>query len=158
VRSLSVNLLVATIWLLLSSEPSPAVFALGFLIGFVLLATFQRVVPSADYVRRCVALLRFLLVFAWEFLLANAKVAWAVLFRSRASFHPNFITYDISGLTPSEILLLSYCITLTPGTCTVDVTRDFRTLVFHSLDANDPDGLRAEIDTKLVRGILSFTR
>jgi multicomponent Na+:H+ antiporter subunit E len=157
-KSFVLNLLIAVIWLLLSAEPSVAAFALGCLIGFALLAVFHRVLGSGDYVRRVFAFARFAVVFAWEFLAANASVVWTVLFRSRESLNPNFITYDVIGLKPFEILLLSYCISLTPGTTTVQVTDDFQTLVLHALNVDDAPAVRARLDRVLKRSILSFTR
>lgn len=157
-KSFILNLLIAVIWLLLSAEPSVASFIVGFLLGFALLAVFHPVLGSGEYARRVFAAGRFLLVFAWEFLVANASVVWAVLLRPKASLHPNFITYDVAGLRPFEILLLSYCISLTPGSTTVQVTDDFQTLVLHTLDADNPPAIRARLDRVLKRGILSFTR
>ncbi len=157
-KSFVLNVLIAAIWLLLSPEPSVARFALGFLLGFALLAVFHRVLGSADYARRVFALARFAIVFTWEFVIANAKVVWAILFRTKESLHPNFITYDVTGLKPFEILLLAHCISLTPGSTTVQVTDDFQTLVLHTLDAIDPPAVRARLDRVLKRGILGFTR
>lgn len=157
-KSLLLNLLIAVVWLLLSAEPSVAAFALGGLMGFALLAVFYRVLGSGDYVRRVFALGRFALVFTREFLVANATVVWTVLFRSKESLHPNFLSYDVTGLKPIEILLLSYCISLTPGSTTVKVTDDFQTLVLHTLNVDDADAIRARLDRVLKHGILSFTR
>jgi multisubunit Na+/H+ antiporter MnhE subunit len=157
-KSFALNLLLAVIWLLLSPEPSPAGFALGFAFGFALLAGFRVVVGSGDYIRRCLACARFLGLFTREFLVANVKVAGVVLFHSRESLHPNFITYDVTGLRRHEILLLSYCISLTPGTTTVDITPDFRTLVIHALDADAPEAIRAELDRTFRPALLAFTR
>lgn len=152
------NLLIAVMWLLLSQSPSAVVFGIGFAVGFAFVAAFRSVIGGEAYVRRCVAFVRFLLVFTREFVVANLKVAGVVLFRSRESLHPNFITLDVTGLTPAEILLLSYCITLTPGTTTVEVAAGFRTLIVHSLDADQPDQIRAELDRTLKQSILAFTR
>jgi multicomponent Na+:H+ antiporter subunit E len=157
-RSFAINIMIAVIWLLLSPEPSSEVFVVGFLIGFIILTVFRPVMGSQTYVRRSVALLMFALVFLREFLLANAKVAWTVLFRSRESLHPNFVTYDVSDLRPFEILLLSYCITLTPGTTTVDVSTDFQTLIVHALEADDPDAIRRDIGRRLKTALLRFSR
>mgnify|MGYP005838239595 CR=1 FL=1 len=157
-KSFALNLLIAVIWLLLNAEPSVGVFALGFLLGFVLLALFRGVLGSGDYIRRIYALGRFLLVFAAEFLAANLNMVWIVLFRAKASLYPNFITYDVTGLKPFEILLLSYCISLTPGSTTVQVSDDFKTLVLHTLDVRDAAAVRARLDRVLKQGILSFTR
>lgn len=152
------NLLFAAVWLLLASEPSTVVFGVGFLFGFGLLAAFRSLLGAANYVRRCFGFIRFVLVFGREFVVANLKVAWMVLFCSNESLHPNFVTLDVAGLTRPEILLLSYCISLTPGTTSVDICEDFRTLVVHALEASDPAAVRREINDSLKRSILGFTR
>jgi multisubunit Na+/H+ antiporter MnhE subunit len=157
-KSLGLNLAIAVIWLLLSSEPSAGAFAIGFLAGFALLAAFSTVVGSEGYLRRSVAFVRFLLRFIAAFLIANAKVAWTVLFRSRAALQPDFVRYDIAELTRPEVLILSYCLSLTPGSTTVEIADDFKSLIFHALDAADPDAIRADIDRTLKQPILSFTR
>lgn len=157
-KAFGLNLLIAGIWLLLSPSPSPTVFALGFLVGFLFLAAFRTVVGAEHYIRRWAALARFLWLFIREFITANLNVAWTVLFRPPSALRPGFISYDISGLTRTEILILSYCLTLTPGTTTVDISPDFRTLIFHALDAQNPEHLRAQLDQKLKPALLAFTR
>ena len=157
-KALGLNLLIAVIWLLLSPTPSPPVFALGFLVGFLFLAAFRSVVGAEDYLRRWAGLARFLLMFLKEFIVANLNVAWTVLFRPPSALRPGFVTYDISGLSRTEILILSYCLTLTPGTTTVEISPDFKTLVFHALDAHEPEKLQAQLDKKLKPALLAFTR
>jgi multicomponent Na+:H+ antiporter subunit E len=156
-RSLAINTIIAVIWLLLG-EPTTSNFIVGFLIGFAFLFLFRPVLGSEDYIRRWVAVLQFICVFLREFTLANLNVARAVLFQSKESLHPNFITYDVSGLSAMEILLLSYCITLTPGTTAVDVEDDNRTLIIHALDAYDADQVRRHIDETLRTALLRCTR
>ncbi len=157
-KAFGLNLLIAVIWLLLSQAPSPTVFALGFLVGFLFLAAFRTVVGAEDYIRRWAGLVRFLVLFTREFIVANLNVAWTVLFRPPSALRPGFVTYDVSGLSRTEILILSYCLTLTPGTTTVDISPDFKTLVFHALDAHEPEALRAQLDNKLKPALLAFTR
>jgi multisubunit Na+/H+ antiporter MnhE subunit len=55
-------------------------------------------------------------------------------------------------------LLLSHCITLTPGTSTIDIENDFRELRLHALDGSDLAGVRAGIKANLEARILAFTR
>lgn len=157
-KSFAINLLVAVIWLLLSADPSPEVFTIGFLLGFMLLAVFRSVLNSGSYVRRVFATAHFLLLFGWEFLIANVNVVRTVLFRPIASLRPNFVTYDVTDLKPFEILLISYCISLTPGSTTVKVTEDFNTLIMHTLDVDDPEAVRARLDRTFKRRILNITR
>lgn len=158
-KALALNIVIAVIWLLLSSRRATADFFIGFGIGFAMLAVFNAVLPgAADYPRRCLAFVRFGLIFTREFVSANLSVARIVLFQNTKSLHPNFISYDVTGMRPGEILLLSYCITLTPGTTAVQISDDFRTLVIHALDANAPDTIRRQIDERLKTPMLRFTR
>lgn len=158
-NAIALNLIMATIWLLLSKAPSPAVFVIGYLFGFGLIALFRSLVPGGPaYIRRSAALVRFAGSFAWQFLVANFNVATVVLLRPRERLAPNYLTYDTSTLTPGEILLLCYCITLTPGTVSIRVSDDQKTLVIHALDAADPAAIRTAILRDLQKPILAFTR
>ncbi len=157
-RGLVLNLILATIWLLLSRDRTLGDFYVGLFLGFAVISLFGSVLGMEDYPRRAAALLRFVLGFLGEFLKANLSVAARVLFRSNQSLAPDFVTYDVSGLTPGEILIMSYCITLTPGTTTVQISEDFRTLTFHALDAQDPEELRRNLDRNLKTPLLRLTR
>jgi len=153
-----INLLIALIWLFLSADPSISSFLIGYSLGFVLLALFPMLLQAQDYVRRVLAFFRFVLIFSREFLLSNVVMAHAVLFRDRETIHPNYLTFDTSGMRPFEILLLSHCITLTPGTTTIDITEDRSTIIFHAFDADNPAEVRNGIEMNLKRHILAFTR
>lgn len=157
-RSLALNLIVATIWLLLHSEPSILVFITGFVIGFALLALFRSLLGSHDYVRRMIAAWSFVGVFSWAFLKSCIQLIKYALFVPIKRLRPEFIIYDVSKLNRLELLLLSHCVTLTPGTSTVDISEDFTRLYLHVLDCQDVDAVRASIDQTLKRGILAFTR
>ena len=157
-RGLVLNLILATIWLLLSRDRTLGDFYVGLALGFVVVSLFRSILGMEDYPRRAVALLRFVLGFLGEFVKANLAVAARVLFRSNQSLAPDFVTYDVSGLRPGEILIMSYCITLTPGTTTVQISEDFRTLTFHALDAQDPEELRRSLDRNLKTPLLRLTR
>lgn len=157
-RPLLMNLLVAVIWLLLQTEPSLFGFFVGGALGFGLLALFKPLLDSGDYVRRVVAGVAFLGVFAGEFLKACWQLVRLILFTPANRLRPGFLIYDVSGLTRVEILLLSHAVTLTPGTNTVDISHDERRLYLHVLDCGDPEEVRRSIDETLRRGILAFTR
>lgn len=157
-KSVVINLVVATIWMLLQEQPSLGAFFLGWLAGFALLALFRPILRSDGYVRRTLGLARFLLVFAREFLLSCWQLAVVSLSRPVSRLQPRVITYDVRGLTLMEILLLSHSISLTPGTTTIDVSPERDRLVLHVLDAPDPEAVRRGIDRTLRRAILAFTR
>ena len=154
----ALNLVMALLWLFLSGGNSFVSFVLGYVVGFVLLRLFRAVLPEDGYVRRTLALLRFLGGFAGEFVKSNVAITRAIVFARRDALHPNFLTYDVAGLSRFEVLLLSHCIALTPGTSTVLVSDDWQTLVLHAMDARDPAAVRADIDRGLRTPLLAFTR
>lgn len=107
---------------------------------------------------RAAGFLKFLGVFTRELVLANIAVARAVLFQPVADLAPGFVHYPTAGLTDFEIVVLSHCITLTPGTTSVEISDDRRTLVVHALDARDPQGVCDGIKKTLEAPVLGWTR
>lgn len=100
----------------------------------------------------------FLAVFTRELVLANIAVAKTVLFQRVDELAPGFVRYATEGLTEFEIVVLSHCITLTPGTTSVEMSEDLKTLVVHALDARDPQGVCDGIKKTLETPILAWTR
>jgi multicomponent Na+:H+ antiporter subunit E len=156
--SLSINLIIALLWLFLSTDPNPGTLVVGYLVGLMLIAAFRRLLNSEDYVRRTIAFFRFILLFFKEVTLSTIGIASAALFKRNDEINPDFLELDVSELTKGEILLLSHCITLTPGTTSIDISSDFQRLTIHAFDAANPGSVRESINTGLRDPILAFTR
>ena len=75
----------------------------------------------------------FALFFARELLLANLRVAWLVL-RPRGRLRPAIVALPLDVQSDLAIQLLAATITLTPGTLSLDVASDRRTLYVHVVD------------------------
>ncbi|MBB5220988.1 multisubunit Na+/H+ antiporter MnhE subunit [Amaricoccus macauensis] len=87
--------------------------------------------------------------FLRDLTLSSVAVARAVVDPRRAA--PGFVTVPLTlARTDVEITLVANYITLTPGTLTVDVSADRRTLLVHALEA-DEAGIRADIAAIEVR-------
>jgi len=86
--------------------------------------------------RRLVRVIGFAIFFAWELLLANLRVAWAVV-RPRAHLRPAIVAVPLDVRSDLAIQLLAATITLTPGTLSLDVSSDRRTLYVHVVDVGD---------------------
>lgn len=156
--SLVLNFLIAVMWLLLSSSPSLSTFTIGFLMGLAFLTVFRAVLPRDAYTKRVAGFVRFCVIFLREFVVANIDMARVVLFESNDNLHPNFLTIDVRELHRWEILLLTQCISLTPGSSTVDIAEDFSTITVHALDAKDPAAVRKQINETMRKAILEFSR
>lgn len=157
-RCFTLNLFIAVLWLLFSPQPGVATFFIGFVLGTALIALFQAVLPRERYLSRVLGALRFVAVFLREFVLANIDLFRTVLFLPREKLHPNLITVDVRGLTKPEILLLTHCISLTPGSVSVHIEDDFNTILVHALNGRDPDAVRRQINDTFRRAILGFSR
>lgn len=107
---------------------------------------------------RLLGLMAFSFRFTRELVLANIAVAKAVLFQPVSALAPGFVTYRLDGLTDFEIVVLTHCITLTPGTTSVEVAEDKTSVVLHALDARDPQAVCDGIKKTLEAPILAWTR
>jgi multicomponent Na+:H+ antiporter subunit E len=87
---------------------------------------------------------KLVLVFLREFALSVFRVSRLVL-TPRMRLAPGIFVFPLTLTRDFEITLLANLITLTPGTLTVDVSDDRRSLLVHALDSPDPDKARREI-------------
>jgi len=95
--------------------------------------------------------------FARELILGALNVAWLVV-QPRISLRPAFISYPLTVTTDVQITLLAYLITLTPGTLSVDVSDDRKTLLIHALDVADPEAMIGRIAAGFEAKVLGVTR
>ena len=139
------NILLALAWAALQGEITLANLLLGYGIGYVILALLAKggVMPSTLAARttHAVGLAGF---FAWELLLANVRVAIDVL-RPRTSIRPAVVAIPLDVTSDGEILLLSMLINITPGSVTIDLSEDRRTLYVHVMHMTSPEASRREI-------------
>ena len=137
----ALNLLLAIIWMLLSSDFSLRGLLIGFLIGFLAIGFGRAATGSGTYVRATIGILRLGLGFLRELVISNLQLAWDLL-RPHPPFRPGFVRFPVGDLGPPETVLLANLISLTPGTLTVDIRDDGTELIVHSLYAGDPDQVR----------------
>lgn len=114
--------------------------------------------PPRPWPLRVIGFLVFGVVFVRELVLANIAVAKSVLFQPLHRLSPGFVRYSIKGLSEFEVLVLSHCITLTPGTTSVEVSENRDTLVVHALDSSNPDAVCTGIKKTLEAPIMAWTR
>jgi len=109
-------------------------------------------------VSRAWNLVWFAVRFFYALLASNLQMARVVLFRPVRELSPDFVEYPVAGLSRLEIVLLSHCITLTPGTTSVEVSADHRVLVVHALDGADHAAVCRSIREDLEEPLLAWTR
>lgn len=151
------NLLLALVWAFMTGQFTPSNFLVGFVLGYAILLPAQRVVGRSPYFRRVRRLLAFVVFFLWEVVLANLRVAYAVI-APRPRLRPGVLAIPLEAQSDLEITMLANCITLTPGTLSLDVSDDRRVLYIHDMFIDDPEAERRAIKTRLERRIVEIFR
>jgi multicomponent Na+:H+ antiporter subunit E len=101
--------------------------------------------------------LAFLGLFLRELVLSALRVAWLVV-QPKPRLHPGIIAYPLTVTTDAQITLLANMITLTPGTLSIDVSDDRRTLYVHAIDVTDREALIGSIAAGFETKILGVLR
>ena len=101
--------------------------------------------------------LSLLLLFIRELIMSAVKVAWLVV-QPRLNIRPAIIAYPLTVTTDLQITLLANMITLTPGTLSVDVSADRKTLYVHAIDIESKEDLIGSIAAGFERKILEVLR
>lgn len=154
---LLINLTLMALWVASTGEFSYANSALGFLVGFIVLWWLQPLLGPTAYFRKLPLALWFSLLFLWEVLKSNLRVAWDVV-TPRKYRQPGIVAVPLDAKTDLEIAVLANLITLTPGSLSIDVSEDRRTLYVHAMFVRDPEQVRREIKQRFEHGILAMLR
>ena len=125
----------------------------NLLIGYGILVLLAKggVWPStlASTMARTIGLAAF---FAWQLVLANVRVALDVI-RPRTGIRPAVVAIPLEVTMDAEILLLSMLINITPGSVTIDLSHDRKTLYVHVMHMDSVETTRREIKEGFERRI-----
>jgi len=143
---------LAIIWAALTGSFTLPNFAFGLLLGWLALYLVREQLDVRHGRYRVVRIAMLAGLFARELLLSGWRVAKLVT-TPRMDLKPGIFAYPLSVDRDFEITLLANMITLTPGTLSVDVSEDRRTLYVHALDCSDVDQAISEIRNGFERKI-----
>lgn len=149
--------LMALAWTALTGDWSwsATVFAAG--LGWLLLRLARPLGGDGFRRLRLARLPSFLLFSLKAVVVANFKVALTVV-APRGRLRPAIVAVPLIVDRDAEIALLAMLVTLTPGTLSLDVSPDRRTLYVHAMQLTSPDALRREVRDGFERRILELFR
>ena len=98
-----------------------------------------------------------IVLFVKELILSALRVAWLAV-QPKLALRPAIIAYPLTVTTDAQITLLANLITLTPGTLSVDVSADRRTLFIHAIDMGSREALIGDIAGGFETRILAVLR
>jgi len=87
----------------------------------------------------------------WDILVANVIVAGLILFRKTESLESKSVVVPLDLTSPEAITTLAGTITMTPGTVTIDLSADAKSLLVHCLHAPDPQSVVDDIKNRYER-------
>jgi len=150
------TIVLAVVWCFLSGAVTLANFLMGLLVGTLTLVLFRPFFPWSPsplrLFRKVPAFLRYLRRFLYELAKANVQVVYLAL-HPKMPIRPGIISFQTRHRSALGTTLLANSITLTPGTLTMDVSPDGRTLYIHTLDVSHPEEVREGIR----RGLEDYT-
>ncbi|MHA7970274.1 Na+/H+ antiporter subunit E [Rhizobium sp. CAU 1783] len=140
----AINLLMAIVWAAVTGSASLHNLIFGFLLSTLTLGLLREQINGTGYIRRVLKIASL----AWLFFVELAKSAWKValmVVSPKLEIKPGIFAYPLTVTRDFEITLLANLITLTPGTLSVDVSDDRKTLFVHAIDCSDLEGARRDI-------------
>jgi multicomponent Na+:H+ antiporter subunit E len=153
-----VNVLLAVAWVFVTGSFSVLNGVFGFVLGLAALSLIREQIGTIGYVRRVRRVTGLAGLFLYELTLSALRVFKLVLTPDLSKLEPGFIAYPLTVDRDFEISMLANLITLTPGTLSVDVSDDRRTLYIHAIHVPDPEELRTDIANGFERKILEAFR
>lgn len=162
---LALNILLALAWMILQSSFTPADLAVGLIFGFIVLRLSWPILSAepfsaAAYFRFATRnpllttwrWLRFLAFGFVEIVKSNIAVTRAVL-APKLDLQPGIIGIPLDLKSDEGITTLADLITLTPGTVTLDISSDRKTLYIHAFEVRDAEALRRETKENFERRV-----
>jgi multicomponent Na+:H+ antiporter subunit E len=138
------NILLALVWAALTGSFTIANIVFGLLLGSLALYLVREQLEPRRGRRRAGRILSLAVLFIKELILSGWRVARLVT-SPRMDLRPGIFAYPLKVSSDFEITLLANLITLTPGTLSVEVSDDRRTLFVHAIDCSDVEKTVREI-------------
>ncbi len=144
INAFGINVMLAVVWIALTGSVTLSGLMVGFVLGYLVLAIIQPLIGTTTYPRRVIAWIRLIVMFFYELLISSVHVAWDVLTPTHRA-EPAILEVPLDVKSDTGILLVTNLISLTPGTLSLDVSEDRKTLLIHAMFADDPEALIASL-------------
>lgn len=155
---LAANILLALVWAGLAGEVTVSTLTTGFVLGYLcLLCIYRGPSQSGEYFRKFPRVIAFVIYYLYELVKSNIMISFDIL-RIKPQIHPGIIAVPLDAETDLEITLFANLISMTPGTLSLDVSEDRKTLFVHAMYVDDADALRHELKDSLERRVLEILR
>jgi multicomponent Na+:H+ antiporter subunit E len=132
-------------------------FVAGFAVGFLALWITRPLYGDNSYFERLPRALGLAGYFLYQLIVSNLRVLWDVI-TPRQTSRPGIVGVPLAARTDLEITLVANLVSLTPGTLSLDVSDDRKTLYVHVMFMDDRDAVRTAIKDGIERRVLEVLR
>lgn len=154
INTFTLNIALAVAWAALTGNITLFGLATGFIFGSAALYVTRPLFPgSQGYFRKTGKWIKLIVLFLYELFASSVQVVWDVLTPQHKS-RPGIISVPLDVQGEMQILLVTNLISLTPGTLSLDVTEDQKTLYIHAMFADDPDAIRKQIKEGMEKWVI----
>ncbi len=148
------SLVLFVTWQLLSDGISGGSLVLGLMLAWAIPQLTQGFWPERPAFIKFWAMPFYLARVLQDIVVASFQVAALIL--SPRQPRPAFVSYQLELQHPLAISILASTISLTPGTVSVDVSDDQRTLLIHALDTESDQAVIDSIRQRYERPLLEM--
>lgn len=152
-RLLGWNLGLALVWCALAGSLTIIDVLIGFVVGYGLLGWLTPTDEGRSYLRRLPLMFAFVGYYTWQVIASSLRIAWEIV-TPTARRRPGIVEVPLDVHSDLQIALLANLITFTPGTVTLDLSADRRTMIVHDMFLEDADAARRQIKRRLERWVL----
>ena len=157
----ALNILLAIAWTALMNELSWLNLLFGFFLGYFIIffASEGGLTDKPTYILRVIRLARFTIFFFKEVIVSNIRIMIEVLTPTHY-MQPGVVAVPLDAKTDLEIFLLANLVTLTPGTLSLEVSDDRKTLYIHAMyvDKDDLKTFRKRVKEDFEKRLLEVLR
>lgn len=157
VSLLAVNVILALSWAAVTGTFSLFNLFVGFIFGLFALWLIREQTGTRHYMNRVMSFVELGILFLYELVMSAVRVLMIVI-RVDMKLSPGVIAFPLTVDRDVEITVLANMITLTPGTLSVDVSPDRKTLFVHCIDVPDEAEVIRDIQEGFERKILEAFR
>jgi multicomponent Na+:H+ antiporter subunit E len=156
-NNFAANLVLAAAWAMLFGGFTWLTMTSGFVVGYGVLWLLQPLTGvKSSYFLRVWYWLKLLVLFHYELLVSSLQVLWDII-TPELQARPAIIEMPLDVKTDTGILLVTNLISLTPGTLSIDVSEDRKTLTIHAMFADDPEAVCQELKSGMEKWVIDAT-
>lgn len=153
-NTFAVNLLLTIVWAAFFGSFDAITLGSGFVLSYAILWVLQPLTGGpSPYFLRLLYWVKLVILFHYELVVSSLQVFWDVI-TPGYNARPAIVEVPLDVKTDAGILLVTNLISLTPGTLSLDVSEDRKTLSIHAMFADDPEDLCRSLKSGMEKWVI----